>query len=196
MEAKPEVLALVESWLRELCPETLDMKGIHVLARLCELSVFTYKDSGAVRCHPGRQYLAELVGWSVTKVSRFTSKLRDYGVLKKYQPRTFNTQKQQWDTSTNVYAIPLLTPLRIKQLAVTLKLKLGARMYLFPSKKKKEEKESCVQPPRVKHPILQKLLTRFANLGKAPITQREPLPKIVETNPLLKQWFARGERTT
>jgi hypothetical protein len=145
--AKPEVLALVEGWLRESCPETVDMKGVHIFARLCELSVCTYKDAGAIRCHPGREYLSKLVGWSVTKVSRFTSKLRDYGVLKKYQPSLFNPTKQGWDKLTNVYTVPLLTPLRIKQLAVILKLKLGARMYLFPSPRKKEEKGTCVRKP-------------------------------------------------
>src|SRR5262245_21082989 len=120
--AKPEVLALVESWLREACPETLDMKGVHLVARLCELSVWTFKDSGVVRCHPGRQYLAHLVGWSVTKVSRFTSKLRDWGILRKYQPRTFDPVQQQWLPSTSVYSLPFLTGVRIRQLAWVLKI--------------------------------------------------------------------------
>lgn len=167
--AKPEVLALVESWLREVCPETLDMKEVHLVARLCELSVWTYKERGMTQCHPGRAYLSALVGWSVTKVSRFTSKLRDWGILRKYQPRMFNTEKQQWEPSTAVYAIAFLGLARVRQLAALLKIDLAHMKK--ESSQEKREKESCVQISGRKSPVpaghvARQVYRRLLDMGK------------------------------
>lgn len=198
--AKPEVLALVESWLRD-APETLDIKGLHILTRMCALSVDTFKDTGVARCHPGRQYLANLVGWSVTQVSRFTSKLRDYGIVRKYQPRIFNEQKQRWDTLTTVYTLTLLTPLRIKELAVALGIKLGARMYLFPNLKKKEKKESCVQHAvrRAYVPVsrvAEHVYGRIMSLGKNAETKGEIHTGDVKRDAELNRFAKLGQRQT
>lgn len=189
-----KALALVESWLQEACPETLGMKGVHLIAKIAELCVWTFKDAGTPQCHPGRAYLSSLVGWSVTKVSRFTSKLKEYKLLQKHQPRLFDPERQQWMPLTTVYSLPFLTRARIRQLASILNIDVRARMNET-SFFKKKEKKSCVRGSiQTKNPILQKLLNRFANLGKTEPQPRESVPRIVETHPLLRLWKARGER--
>lgn len=200
METKPEVLALVEGWLREQCPETPDMKAVHIFARICELSLVTFKDSGTIKCHPGRQYLAHLVNWSVTKVSRTLSKLKTYGALKSFQPRSFDPKKQAWVPSTNVYTVPLLTPLRVKQLAVAMRLKLGARMFLFSSSERKKENKTCVQPilrkPSIVGHVARQVYARVMNMAKG---AEEPKVKIntgnAALNGLLNRFATLGRPT-
>lgn len=198
--ANPEALSLVEKWLAEVCPQTLAMKELHIIAKLAELSVWTFKDAGVAQCHPGRQFLADLVAWSVSKISRLTSKLEGWGVLRKYQPRSFDQAKQQWVPSTTVYTLPFLTRAKIRQLAWILKIDVRARMTSTSFFKKKEEENSCVQSPvrRASAPsghVAKRAYQRLLNLGKTTATPNEPLPKMVGTHPLLRKWFARGEKT-
>jgi hypothetical protein len=150
-----EATALVESWLREVCPETISTKGVHLFAKICELSVYNFRDTGTLECHPGRAYLGRLVGWSVTKVSRLTSKLKKFGTLVSRQPRLLT--KDGWITLTNVYTVPLLTKERVRQLARLLGVDLRAHMPSRTSQSKKKEIKACVRPVI---PLLKKWMER------------------------------------
>ncbi len=171
-EVNTEALALVEKWARETCPQqTLTMKEIHVLYKLCELSIWTFKDKGVAQCHPRRQYLADLVGWGVTKVSRCTSFLRDLKLLKKQQPRVFNQQEQRWEPLPTIYRVSFLGLTKIRQLAWILKIDIRAHMTFSFPKTGKKENESCVQPkprkPSIVGNIARQVYQRVMNMSKS-----------------------------
>lgn len=176
MTANPEVIALVEQWLHEFCPQTVDIKTVHIFAKLAELSIYNFRDKKAAECHPGRAFLGALVGWSVTKVSRATGKLKSFGVLRSFQPRLFDKEKGKWIPLTSIYSIPFLGRIKIRQLAAILKVKLPARMHSNSSflKKVEDSKRACVQPPNARFtPVAQVAKTVFNRLmGLA--TKQEP----------------------
>ena len=168
--ANPEALSLIETWLAEVCPQTLAMKELHVVAKLAELSVWTYKDKGVAQCHPGRAFLASFVNWSVSKVSRFTGKLVKWGLITKVQPRIYDKATDTWQTLTTVYSLSFLTFPRIKELAKVLGITLAHMRSSF-SKQEKKKKESCVQRPIQKaaaivSDIARKVYERVMAMGK------------------------------
>lgn len=157
--ANPEALSLVEKWLGEVCPQTLDQKSVHIVAKLSELAVWTYKDKGVAQCHPGRAFLASLVNWSVSKVSRLTSKLKKWGILTKVQPRLYEKATGNWQTLTTVYSLTFLTPARIKQLASVLGIALAHMKAPFFKTKEKREK-SC------EHRTVRKVASVVGNVAR------------------------------
>jgi hypothetical protein len=121
-----EALALVEGWVREQAPVSLSTKALHILLELYTLSLYSYRERGQATCHPGRAYLAGLVGWSVWQVSRLTSKLRRWQVLTTQQDHAYLAQTGEWVHSTNTYTLVGFTEARIRQLAAVLGVRLPA----------------------------------------------------------------------
>lgn len=159
--SRQEAIAGVEGWLREHCRQTIQTKTVHIFLKICELILFTYRDTGQLTCHPGRQYLGGLVGWEKTKVSRQLGTLIKCGALQAWQPRAY--KDGVYIPLTNEYTVPILTPWRLRWLARLLGVDLRARMPEKSSHKKKESLQACVQTV---HQILQKWKER----GRAAIT--------------------------
>jgi hypothetical protein len=136
---------LVESWVQEQVPVSLSTKAVHILLELYTLALYTYRDRGRAECHPGREHLAGLVGWSIWQVSRLTSRLRRWQLLTAHQDHAYLPATGEWVHSTNTYTIMGFTEARIRQLAAVLGVRLpaprgGARMlrtsFTLPEKKK------------------------------------------------------------